>query len=82
MSVFKTDLVLDGAMGTQLIERAGLRPGVRPESLNTDAPDIVAGVHRDYIAAGSGLILANTFGARHPRYGCGRLPHRAFCGRG
>ena len=66
MSVFKTDLVLDGAMGTQLIERAGLRPGVRPESLNTDAPDIVAGVHRDYIAAGSGLILANTFGADTP----------------
>ena len=63
MSVFKTDLLLDGAMGTMLMERARLRPGVRTESLNVTAPEIVAGVHRDYIEAGSGMILANTFGA-------------------
>jgi 5-methyltetrahydrofolate--homocysteine methyltransferase len=54
-------LVLDGAMGTLLQER-GLRPGQAPEELNLTMPDVVAGIHRDYIAAGADLIVTNSFG--------------------
>jgi 5-methyltetrahydrofolate--homocysteine methyltransferase len=54
-------LVLDGAMGTMLQER-GLKPGQSPEELNLTMPDVVASVHRDYIAAGADIIITNTFG--------------------
>ncbi|MBC7963921.1 MAG: homocysteine S-methyltransferase family protein, partial [Steroidobacteraceae bacterium] len=54
-------LILDGAMGTMLQER-GLRPGQSPEELNLTMPEVVASVHRDYINAGSDIIITNTFG--------------------
>lgn len=54
-------LVLDGAMGTLLQER-GLAPGQSPEELNLTMPDVVAGVHRDYVDAGADIIVTNTFG--------------------
>src|ERR1039457_3395612 len=54
-------LVLDGAMGTMLQER-GLKPGQSPEELNLTMPEVVAGVHREYAAAGADIIVTNTFG--------------------
>jgi len=54
-------LVLDGAMGTMLQDR-GLKAGGCPEAMNLDAPDIVAGIHREYAEAGSDIVLTNTFG--------------------
>ena len=54
-------LVLDGAMGTMLQER-GLKPGQSPEEMNLTAPEIVAGVHAAYLAAGADIIVANSFG--------------------
>jgi 5-methyltetrahydrofolate--homocysteine methyltransferase len=54
-------LVLDGAMGTMLQER-GMKPGQSPEELNLLLPDVVAGVHREYIAAGADIIVTNSFG--------------------
>ena len=62
--LFSTDdiLLLDGAMGTVLQQR-GLPPGGRPELLNLTDGDLIAGIHRDYVAAGSRVIYANTFGA-------------------
>ena len=54
-------LVLDGAMGTMLQER-GLKPGGCPEEMNLEAPDVVAGIHREYAEAGSDIVLSNTFG--------------------
>jgi len=54
-------LILDGAMGTMLQER-GLKPGQSPEELNLTMPEVVASVHRDYIAAGADIIITNTFG--------------------
>jgi len=54
-------LVLDGAMGTMLQER-GLKPGQSPEELNLALPEVVAGVHREYLAAGADIIVTNTFG--------------------
>ncbi len=54
-------LVLDGAMGTMLQER-GLKPGQSPEELNLTMPEVVAGVHREYLKAGADIIVTNTFG--------------------
>jgi methionine synthase I (cobalamin-dependent) len=54
--------LLDGAMGTELIAR-GLEGGTCNEYLNVTSPDIVAGIHRAYLQAGSDAILTNTFGA-------------------
>lgn len=54
-------LVLDGAMGTLLQER-GLSAGGCPEEMNRLAPEVVAGIHAEYAAAGVDLLVANTFG--------------------
>jgi 5-methyltetrahydrofolate--homocysteine methyltransferase len=54
-------LVLDGAMGTLLQER-GLPAGGCPELMNRTAPEVVAGIHREYAEAGADLIVTNTFG--------------------
>lgn len=57
----KGHLVLDGAMGTQLFE-AGLVAGDAPEGWNLDRPDDITAIHRAYVAAGSDIILTNSFG--------------------
>jgi methionine synthase I (cobalamin-dependent) len=60
-------LLLDGALGTELIAR-GLR--VRqdcPESWNLERPDEVRAIHLAYAAVGSEVIQTNTFGATRPR---------------
>lgn len=54
-------VLLDGAMGTMLIE-AGLEQGDPPEEWNVTFPDRVRAVHRGYIGAGARLILTNSFG--------------------
>jgi 5-methyltetrahydrofolate--homocysteine methyltransferase len=54
-------LVADGAWGTQLQER-GLEPGECPELWNVTRPREVRAVAEGYLAAGSDLILTNTFG--------------------
>ena len=54
-------LVIDGAMGTELFA-AGLTSGDSPELWNVENPEAVQAVHRAYVAAGSDIILTNTFG--------------------
>jgi 5-methyltetrahydrofolate--homocysteine methyltransferase len=54
-------LILDGAMGTLLQER-GLAPGGCPEAMNLHAPEVVAGIHREYAEAGADILVSNTFG--------------------
>ncbi len=54
-------LLIDGAMGTELFAR-GLSSGNAPELWNVEHPDRVTAVHRDYIAAGSDIVLTNSFG--------------------
>jgi 5-methyltetrahydrofolate--homocysteine methyltransferase len=54
-------LVGDGAWGTRLQER-GLQPGECPELWNVTRPGEVRAVAEEYLAAGSELILTNTFG--------------------
>jgi 5-methyltetrahydrofolate--homocysteine methyltransferase len=58
-------LLLDGAMGTELISR-GFRPGGPPEEWNASRPGDVAEIHAAYYAAGSDIVQTNTFGgSRH-----------------
>jgi|TARA_B100000959_G_scaffold263071_1_gene302082 5-methyltetrahydrofolate--homocysteine methyltransferase len=59
-------LILDGAMGTQLFD-AGLSSGDAPEFWNLDHPDSVSDIHRSYVAAGSDIVLTNTFGGNRQR---------------
>lgn len=54
-------LLADGGMGTGLFRR-GLETGDSPELWNVDHPDRVIDVHREFVAAGSDLILTNSFG--------------------
>ena len=59
-------LLLDGAMGTML-QAQGLPPGARPELWNLENPAAVQKVHQAYVAAGSRVLYANTFGAYAPK---------------
>lgn len=55
-------LVTDGGWGTQLQKR-GLPLGAVPDLWNLTAPEKVESVAAAYIAAGSDVILTNTFGS-------------------
>jgi 5-methyltetrahydrofolate--homocysteine methyltransferase len=54
-------LLLDGAMGTQLIAR-GIQAGTCNEYLNIESADIISDIHHAYLQAGSDAIITNTFG--------------------
>lgn len=55
-------LLADGAMGTELYAR-GVPFDQCFDELNLSAPDLVRGIHLDYIESGAELIETNTFGA-------------------
>jgi methionine synthase / methylenetetrahydrofolate reductase(NADPH) len=55
-------LVGDGAMGTLLGER-GVGFGHPYARANLSHPDMVAGIHEEYLRAGAGVIETNTFSA-------------------
>jgi methionine synthase / methylenetetrahydrofolate reductase(NADPH) len=59
-------LICDGATGTML-HAAGVSLDLPLTELNLSNPELVASVHRDYIAAGAQIIQTNTFGATRPR---------------
>ncbi len=54
--------LLDGAMGTVLYDR-GVFVNVCYDALNLSQPDVVVGIHSDYVRAGAEIIETNTFGA-------------------
>lgn len=60
MTYTKAITLLDGAMGTML-QRAGLKLGDRPETLSITAADVVEKIQRQYVQAGTRMLLANTF---------------------
>src|SRR5260370_15742320 len=69
MWVLQSDrpVLLDGAIGTELIAR-GLRVREEcPEAWNFERPDEVRGVHAAYAQAGSQVVQTNSFGATRPR---------------
>jgi 5-methyltetrahydrofolate--homocysteine methyltransferase len=54
-------LVSDGAMGS-LLQSQGLPAGANPESWCVSRPEVVRGIAEAYIAAGSDMVLTNSFG--------------------
>ena len=58
----------DGAMGTML-QAAGLTTGGAPEEWNVNRPEVVKGIYRSYVDAGSQVITTNTFGGTRFRLG-------------
>ena len=68
-------ILLDGAMGTML-QKAGLKPGEKPELFGMKHPEAVAGIHRSYIDAGSDVIYSNTFGVNSRKYSDCPVPVR------
>lgn len=68
-------LILDGATGTNLQAR-GLPVGTPSDIWVLDNPAEVLRLHRDFIAAGSDLILTNTFGSSRINLGHAGLEAR------
>jgi methionine synthase I (cobalamin-dependent) len=73
-SLIKTGpVVTDGSWGTQMQQR-GLKRGECPDSWNLTHPEHVLAVARQYVDAGSRIILTNTFGGSRlalEKYGLG-----------
>jgi 5-methyltetrahydrofolate--homocysteine methyltransferase len=63
-------VLTDGSWGTQIMKR-GLQPRESPDSWNLTHPEKVEEVAREYVDAGSRIILTNTFGAN--RYVLGKF---------
>lgn len=62
----RPELLADGGMGTGLFA-LGLETGDSPEFWNVLHPDRVAAVHGGFVAAGSDIILTNSFGGTRHR---------------
>jgi len=58
----KRVLVMDGAMGTQLMD-GGVRPEDCFDAQNLVKPDVVKAIHKAYAKAGADIVETNTFGA-------------------
>ena len=59
-------IYLDGAMGSNLIKR-GMPQGVCPEKWIIENKDIVVGLQREYVEAGTNILYAPTFTANRPK---------------
>lgn len=69
----KRIMILDGAFGTELQKR-GMPVGVCPEQWVIEHPDVLVGIQREYINAGSEIIYTCTFGGNRIKleeYGLG-----------
>ncbi|MBQ9863601.1 MAG: homocysteine S-methyltransferase family protein, partial [Lachnospiraceae bacterium] len=62
MDFFDKILILDGAMGTELVKRKAPM-GHIPEELNLTHPEIIKEIHESYLKVGSNIIYSNTFSA-------------------
>ena len=65
-------MLCDGAMGTLLYSK-GIFINRCYDELNLSAPDLIRGIHQDYLKAGAEVIETNTFGAnsfRLSKHGC------------
>ena len=61
-------VVADGAMGTMLYAN-GVFINRCFDELSLSSPNLVGGIHRDYVAAGAEILETNTFGANRKRLG-------------
>lgn len=70
-------LLADGATGTNLFTM-GLESGEAPELWNEDRPDNIRKLHRDFVEAGSDIILTNSFGGTRHRLKLHKAQDRVF----
>jgi 5-methyltetrahydrofolate--homocysteine methyltransferase len=68
-------VLLDGGMGT-LLQDHGLDDGGSGELWNVERPEVIAGLHEEYAAAGARILTTNTFGGTRPRLGMHGLADR------
>jgi methionine synthase I (cobalamin-dependent) len=68
-------LLADGAAGT-LLQSMGLPTGTAPEVWVLEEPDKIRALHRNYVEAGSNLILTSSFGGTHFRLSSHGLGNR------
>ncbi len=73
----KRILVMDGAMGTQLMER-GVRPEDCFDAQNLTNPETVLSVHKAYVQAGADIIETNTFGANRIKLADYKLDNKVY----
>src|ERR1035438_1114505 len=77
-------LVIDGAMGTMIhaaplsIEADYLGRENCPEILNVTRPDVIRGIHRQYLEAGADIIETNTFGGARIALADNKLDDRCY----
>jgi methionine synthase I (cobalamin-dependent)/5,10-methylenetetrahydrofolate reductase len=64
----QSPVLCDGAMGTFLYER-GIFINRSYDELNLSQPDLIRGIHHDYLQSGAEIIETNTFGANSFRLG-------------
>jgi len=57
---------LDGAMGSNLIKR-GMPQGICPEKWIIDNREVVVGLQKEYVEAGTNILYAPTFTANRPK---------------
>src|SRR5580693_3951173 len=60
--VKQSPVLCDGAMGTLLYAK-GIFINRSYDELNLSQPDLIRGIHHDYLQAGAEIIETNTFGA-------------------
>ncbi len=67
-------LILDGAMGTEIMKKLGSSDFGCPELLNVEKRELILEIHKSYIEAGADIIETNTFGGNRLKlseYGLG-----------
>jgi methionine synthase / methylenetetrahydrofolate reductase(NADPH) len=64
----ESPVLCDGAMGTLLYAK-GIFINRSYDELNLSQPDLIRGIHHDYLQAGAEIIETNTFGANSFRLG-------------
>ena len=60
--MFQKVMVFDGGFGSEL-NKYNFPLGTIPEELNITNSDVVKAIHKNYVDAGSDIIVTNTFGA-------------------
>jgi homocysteine S-methyltransferase len=67
----------DGAMGTMLYSR-GVYINRCFDELNVTSPDLVLGLHREYVKAGADILETNTYGANRAKLSAYGLEDKIF----
>src|ERR1022692_3179120 len=73
----RAPVLCDGAMGTLLYSK-GIFINRCYDELNVSQPELIRGVHHEYLQAGAEIIETNTFGANSFRLGRHTLADRVW----